>query len=206
MRTIPTALAASLLAASTAADDVTFATWDSISAGSLNGIGFTVERLAGGDVDGSLSNSLFAGYAYNTDAHGNPGPQTGVSYRAADEFTITFETAISDLSLYLAGWRSPTKAGYSSYTVSEDFTINDAFDGTVSGNQITTEAGFTNGILSFSGPITTITVTHAYDEGAIHESSQSMTLARRTAGPVVPGIGGAAALAGIGTLGRRRRR
>ena len=207
MRIIPTAVAASLVAASTAAAaDVTFANWDSISAGSLNGIGFTVQQLAGGDVIGYLNSGMFSGYAYDTDAHGNPGQQTGLSYEAVEEYTITFDTAISDLSLYLSGWRSPAAFGYSSYTVSEAFSINDAFEGAVEGNQITTTSGFTNGILSFSDPVTSITITHAYDGGAIHNSNQSVTLAQSTTSPVVPGVGGVAVLAGIVTLGRRRRR
>ena len=205
MRALPTALTASLLASATGFADVTFATWDSNAAGTLNGIDFTVTSLSSDDFSGSLR-TLFIGEGYDPDAHGNPGQQPGLSYSAYEEYTLTFETAISDLSLYLSGWRSPSKFGYSSYTLSESFTINDAFDGTASGNDITTASGFTNGILYFSGEITSITITHASDGGIEQYSGQMMTLAQNTEPPAVPGGGAAAAIAGIVALGRRRRR
>ena len=49
--------------------------------------------------------------------------------------------------------------------------------------------------------MTTLTVT-----GGVGTSYQGMTLAQTAGSQAVPGIGGIAAIAGVGLVGRRRRR
>ncbi|MDA0294829.1 MAG: LPXTG cell wall anchor domain-containing protein [Planctomycetota bacterium] len=52
--------------------------------------------------------------------------------------------------------------------------------------------------------MTTLTITHA--SGTYITTPSGLTLAQTAGSQAVPGIGGIAAIAGVGLIGRRRRR
>ena len=174
----------------------TFASWTDTGNGSLNGVNFTVVPTAGSFTSASIRNGDFsAGTAWDS-----AGSQDYLSYKTGDNWTITFDSAVSGLSLYAYYWRGTAVFG-SEQTLSEAFTTNANFSGSTSGNTLNGIV-FNSGILSFSGPVTTLTVTGGVGTGGY----QGMTLAQTAGSQAVPGIGGIAAIAGVGLVGRRRRR
>ena len=175
----------------------TFASWTDAGNGSLNGVNFTVVPTAGSWDSVSIDSGDFS---YG-DAWDSAGSQDYLSYKTADNWTITFDSAVSGLSLYAFYWRGASQTvGGSDQTLSETFTTNANFSGSTSGNTLNGIV-FNSGILSFSGPVTTLTVT-----GGVGTNYQGMTLAQTAGSQAVPGIGGIAAIAGVGLVGRRRRR
>ena len=174
----------------------TFASWTDAGNGSLNGVNFTVVPTAGSWDTPSIQNGDFsAGNAWDS-----AGSLDHLNYRTGDNWTITFDSAVSGLSLYTYYWRGTATSG-SEQTLSEAFTTNANFSGSTSGNTLNA-TGFNSGILSFSGPVTTLTVTG----GVGTNGYQGLTLAQTAGSQAVPGIGGIAAIAGVGLVGRRRRR
>lgn len=174
----------------------TFASWTDSGNGSLNGVNFTVVPTAGSWNYASIENVDFsAGTEWD-----NAGDQDQLLYRTDDNWTITFDSAVSGLSLYAYYWRGTDVSG-SEQTLSEAFTTNANFSGSTSGNTLN-GTSFNSGILSFSGPVTTLTVTGGVGTNGL----QGMTLAQTAGSQAVPGIGGIAAIAGVGLVGRRRRR
>ena len=172
----------------------TFASWTDAGNGSLDGVNFTVVKSGGGDVS---SGSIQSG-DFNGDQWGNAGTQSFLGYGADNVFTITFDSAVSGLSLYTYYWRGSTVGG-GVQTLSEAFTANADFSGSTSGFTVN-GTGYNNGILSFSGPVTTLTIS------GTGTSQQGLILAQTGGSQAVPGIGGLAAIAGVGLVGRRRRR
>ena len=173
----------------------TFASWTDSGNGSLNGVNFTVVPTAGSWDTPSIQNGDFsAGTAWDS-----AGSLDHLNYKTGDNWTITFDSAVSGLSLYTYYWRGTATSG-SEQTLSEAFTTNANFSGSTSGNTLN-GTSYNSGILSFSGPVTTLTVT-----GGVGTSYQGMTLAQTAGSQAVPGIGGIAAIAGVGLVGRRRRR
>ena len=173
----------------------TFASWTDTGNGSLNGVNFTVVPTAGSWDTPSIQNGDFsAGTAWDS-----AGSLDHLNYKTGDNWTITFDSAVSGLSLYTYYWRGTDIVG-SEQTLSEAFTTNANFSGSTSGNTLN-GTSYNSGILSFSGPVTTLTVT-----GGVGTSYQGMTLAQTAGSQAVPGIGGLAAIAGVGLVGRRRRR
>ena len=172
---------------------ITFASYSSAAAGSLSGVGFTVSPLDLGVV---------ATRDFSATAFGNAGSRSCLEYMTDNQITINFESAVSNLSIYLYYWRGVDAGGPSSYTLSESFTTAPHFSGNTSGNDVTGRM-LNSGILSFSGPVTTLTILH----GEIGSGGfQGFTLAQTSDSQAVPGIGGLAALAGVGLIGGRRRR
>ncbi|MGA1633049.1 MAG: hypothetical protein ACO4BU_13175, partial [Phycisphaerales bacterium] len=120
-----------------------------------------------------------------------------------------FDQAISDLNLYLFYFRGDTNpasggtAGADSYTFNQSFSINANFDGgTQNGNVLETPGSWANGVLSFSGQITSLSWTSSSDV-----LGQGFTFSGTANASAVPGAG----LAGLATIGlagvsRRRRR
>ena len=173
----------------------TFASWTDTGNGSLNGVNFTVVPTAGSWDTPSIQNRDFsAGTAWDS-----AGSLDHLNYKTGDNWTITFDSAVSGLSLYTYYWRGTAVSG-TEQTLSEAFTTNANFSGSTSGNTLN-GTSYNSGILSFSGPVTTLTVT-----GGVGTSYQGMTLAQTAGSQAVPGIGGLAAIAGVGLVGRRRRR
>lgn len=174
----------------------TFASWTDNGNGSLNGVNFTVVPTAGSwGVDPVISQGDFSASTWD-----NAGSQDYLGYAPEDNWTITFDSAVSDLSLYAYYWIGSDFGG-SAQTLSEAFTTNANFSGSTSGNTVD-GTSFNSGILSFSGPVTTLTVTGGTNTG----SFQGLTFAQTAGSQAVPGIGGLAAIAGVGLVGRRRRR
>ena len=156
----------------------TFATYSSTGAGSLNGVDFTIAQTGGG----ALSAGRVSTAALTSATWDSVGSQADVEYGASNQFTITFDSAVSDLSMYLYYWRSAGTQGYATTTLSEAFTTNASFSGTTSGNDITTASGFTNGILNFTGPVTTLTISGI--DGSAGGSLQGFTLSTSGVSPV----------------------
>ena len=174
----------------------TFASWTDRGNGSLDGVNFTVVKSGGGDVSGG-----FIGSGDFDDVQwGNAGNLSYLDYAVDNSFTITFDSAVSGLSLYTYYWRGANRFG-GVQTLSEAFTANADFSGSTSGFNVD-GTQYNSGILSFSGPVTTLTIS-----GAVGNSSnQGLTFAQTAGSQAVPGIGGLAAIAGAGLVGRRRRR
>lgn len=122
--------------------------------------------------------------------------------------TTTFDSAVSDLTLHTQWCRGSGGAAdrYADDTLSQSFTINAGFTGDTSGNQLT-GAVWNADILSFTGPVTTLTITRTAGEFKNWRPwRQRMTFALPAASQAVPGMGGIAAIAGVGLIGGRRRR
>ena len=175
----------------------TFASWTDNGNGSLNGVNFTVVPTAGSwGVDPVISQGDFSA----SNAWDNAGFQDYLGYAPEDNWTITFDSAVSGLSLYTYYWRGANRFG-GVQTLSEAFTANADFSGSTSGFNVD-GTQYNSGILSFSGPVTTLTVTGGTNTGSL----QGLTFAQTAGSQAVPGIGGLAAIAGVGLVGRRRRR
>lgn len=177
----------------------TFASWTSSDAGSLDGVGFTVTGLSAAAYQPDIQTLDMSGPDWN-----NAGNQQGriFNQNSAASFTITFDSAVSNLELHLYYFRGQSD-GYDSYTFSEAFSITAGLGGvSVSGNTFDTTAFFASGILSFAGPVTSLTVTGT---GTATGGDAGFTMAQGAGSPAVPGIGGVAALSAFG-LSRRRRR
>lgn len=203
MRTAPlfTAATSVVLVASTAHASSVFATYDASGyGGSLNGVGFTISA--------SLVGSGPFTWDMSSNAYDNAGTQDVINYfSSTSTFTITFDQAVSDLEMYLADWRMFTGSGWTAYQFSESFVTNSGFVGSTSGgNTVDTTGDLTQGILRFTGPVTTLTVTGVGPQSSTAYSGQSFALAQNASTPAVPGVGGLAAIAGVGLAGRRRRR
>ena len=131
--------------------------------GTLDGVGFTIDfsnPTPAGNTTINLSTGVFdnAGSA-------NQGAAT---YANANIFRIDFDQAIDDFALYLNEFKISNVGGSSGvYNFSSgqdfrtDFTLNDNFVNGVAGPQgyqITVSGSGGSGILSFSDPVTTLTV------------------------------------------------
>ena len=92
--------------------------------------------------------------------------------------------------------------GPSACDLSESFTTARHFSGNTFGDDVASRM-LNRGILSFSGPVTTLTSLHG-EVGSI--GSRGFTLAQTSNSQAVPGIGGLAAIAAVGLIGGRRRR
>ena len=75
----------------------TFASWTDTGNGSLNGVNFTIAQNGGGDLGGGSASTL----DLSANSWDNAGAQSGLEYAAGNEFTITFASAVSNLSIYL---------------------------------------------------------------------------------------------------------
>ena len=166
------------------ASSITFATWTDTQNGSLNGVDFTVS----GAPTGSIGQADFG------TEDGRWGTSPGIlhylPYRSENNLTITFNSAISNLSLYTYYWRGSAVYG-GVQTLSEHFTANASYSETASGTTVS-GSGYNSGILSFSGPVTTLSIT-----GAGSSSWQGLTFAVPAN---VPDTGSTAALLGVGVV------
>jgi hypothetical protein len=211
MTRTPLALIAAIAAAAVGVATVqhtqaaaTFAYFDptNLGEGTLDGVGFTVTV----DSNGGFNNTSTGNF--NTAAYGFAGSQSFLDYYGTT-VTITFDQAISDLNLYLYFFRGGTNpasggtAGAEQYTFDQSFSINANFDGgTQNGNVLETPDAWANGVLSFSGAITSLSWTSSSDV-----LGQGFTFSGTANASAVPGAG----LAGLATVGlagasRRRRR
>ena len=169
--------------------------------GQIDGVDFTVTV----DQNGGFNNTSTGNF--NTAAYDFAGSRSYLDYYGTT-VTITFDQAISDLNLYLYYFRGDTNpaspnGGADEYTFDQSFTINANFDGgTQNGNVLETPGTWANGVLSFSGAISSLSWT-----ASSATEGQGFTFSGTASASAVPGAG----LAGLATIGlagvsRRRRR
>lgn len=186
-----------------------FAAWDfspgNLGQGTLDGVDFSVSVTGGGPRHLSTANLNNATWDF-------AGSQSYLDYNGMT-VTITFAEAVTDLSLYLYYFRGSVGAnGADLYTFSEDFTVNANFDGNggVESSTLRTPNYWASGVLSFSGPITSLswTPTNEDTESAVFVDAQGFTFSGTAAGSSspVPGPGGLMAVVGLARIARRRRR
>ena len=106
---------------------------------------------------------------------------------------------------YFRGYNNGFGFGYNSYTFSESFSVTAGLTGvSVSGATLdTSSVSFASGILSFTGSVTSLTITAT---GTATGGFAVFTMAQSAAPPAVPGLAGLGMLAGVSLSGRRRRR
>ncbi|MGA1400380.1 MAG: hypothetical protein ACO38P_08345 [Phycisphaerales bacterium] len=204
-RTAPVVLASGVAAVlalgSSALASPTFASYSGSNAGSVNGVGFTMTGLSAAGYQPDIQSLNMAGSDWN-----NVGAQQGRIYDAnsTTTFTVTFASPVSGLQMYLYYFRGAAGGGggYASYDFAQAFTITGGLGSptTQSGTALNTPSGFANGVITFTGPVTTLTVTAT---GSASGGDQGFTFA--VVPVAVPGGAGFAAAMAAG-LGLRRRR
>jgi hypothetical protein len=213
-RIIKTLLTLALLAGSGTASAATFVTWTSPTSGSVNSVTVTATYSQGSP---SLTNFDLSGANFNPAGGAS---QQMVDYSVDSAITWTFSSAVTNLDLYALYWRG-TAGGIGGpsdgrYVFSATPTIQSGLSGAsivtpVSGNpylQVGSSSNFYNGILRFSGPITSLTM---YAPTGASNSGQVYTLAFDAASSAVPDgastfalLGAAAGALGLATRRRRR--
>ncbi|MGA1517382.1 MAG: hypothetical protein ACO396_06380 [Phycisphaerales bacterium] len=194
-------VAAVLALGSSALASPTFATYSGSNAGSVNGVGFTMSGLSAAQYQPDIQSLGMTGSDWN-----NVGAQQGRIYNAnsTTTFTVTFASPVSGLQMYLYYFRGASGggAGYNSYDFGQAFTITGGLGSptTQSGTALNTPSGFASGVITFTGPVTTLTVTAT---GSATGGDQGFTFA--VVPVAVPGGAGFAAAMAAG-LGLRRRR
>ena len=203
--TVPVVLASGVAAVlalgSSALASPTFATYSGSNAGSVNGVGFTMTGLSAAGYQPDIQSLNMSGSDWN-----NVGAQQGRIYDAnsTTTFTVTFASAVSGLQMYLYYFRGATGGGggYTSYDFAQAFTITGGLGSptTQSGTVLNTPSGLASGVITFTGPVTSLTVTAT---GSASGGDQGFTFA--VVPVAVPGGAGFAAAMAAG-LGLRRRR
>ena len=182
----------------------TFAVFNTqtLGLGTIDGVDFTVT------VDDNGGFNVVGNANLNSAAYDFAGSRPYLDYYGTT-VTINFDQAISDLNLYLYYFRGDSNpgnggtAGADSYNFNQSFSINANFDGgTQNGNVLETPGSWANGVLSFSGQITSLSWDSSSDVW-----DQGFTFSGTANASAVPGAG----LAGLATIGlagvsRRRRR
>ena len=205
-------------AAATFADFDAATSSSGTSGGTIDGVGFTM-TVTNGVWDNPNPNGDFTGNAYD-----NSGTHEYAEYDTGSSVTITFNTPVDNLQLYLRYFRNAVSGmptGAVRYVFNEDFSLNANFEGgtltSAPPDNVVYWTGnnsdlWMNGILTFSGPISSLTWT-AQDgnPGAgwndVTTAAQGFTFSGTASASAVPGAG----LAGLATIGlagasRRRRR
>lgn len=203
--TVPVVLASGVAAVlalgSSALASPTFATYSGSNAGSVNGVGFTMTGLSAAGYQPDIQSLNMSGSDWN-----NVGAQQGRIYDAnsTTTFTVTFASPVSGLQMYLYYFRGAAGGGggYASYDFAQAFTITGGLGSptTQSGTALNTPSGLASGVITFTGPVTTLTVTAT---GSASGGDQGFTFA--VVPVAVPGGAGFAAAMAAG-LGLRRRR
>lgn len=192
-----------LVVAAPASASPTFATYSGSNTGSVAGVGFTMSGLSSAGFGGDIQSLNMAGSDWNS-----VGSQQGRIYdgNGVTTFTVTFAAPVSGLQMYLYYFRGGTVGGggRNSYDFGQTFTITGGLTSpiTQSGTTLNTAtANFANGVITFTGPVSSLTVTAT--GGPANGGDQGFTFA---APAQVPGSAGVAAAAIVGLAARRRRR
>jgi hypothetical protein len=198
--TLVLTLAFLALLPSAAFGGVVAANWTNATSGTLNGVSFTFSPAGTGLTAQDLSGSSYSAFPLSSS-------QQVVTYTSSSNWTVTFGQPVSDLLLYDRFWRGvecltndEVLAGRTtcSYTFSAPFSVfGNALPITVSGQTLTIpNSVYGNGILRFSGPLTTLSVTTDLSQNG---SIQNLTFAVVT-GDSVPEPW-SLQLAGLGGMG-----
>lgn len=143
-------LSAGLAAAPSVQAGIIGASWSNASGGTLNGVAFSFTG-GSGLTTLDLSGSNYTGYALASN-------QQTLYYADGSNWNITFASPVTDLLLYEVGWR-----GGPTFTFNQAFTILTGNSGVSSTSTTLTTPGnfatYTNGILQFTGPITSLSIT-----------------------------------------------
>ena len=183
------------------------ANWTNSTTGSLAGVNFTTSGF-GGPFLGLISRSYlgpnFSGGPFFT--------AQALQYSATDNWTITFASPLSNLQVYVDVWRGDYNTGIndgvSLYAFNRPFAILSGMTGaSITGNTLQLpDAGdftFYNGIISFTGPVTSLSVSAT----AFNNSGQILTFATNTTTPEPSSVGLVLVCFIIGgSVNRRRKR
>ncbi len=175
-----------LNAPSSSSSTLSGAIWTSATTGTLNGTGFTIGGYTMTSTPPSLLNQNYSSADYSS----NPlsATQQTSYFMSGSSWTVTFNAPISNLKLYIY-WRGGGIGGSSFYQFDQAFSIASGSTGmTNSGNNLNI-SGWGKGILEFSGPITTLTLSA---DGTSCCSGHTMTFAS--------GGGGIASASGTGQV------
>jgi hypothetical protein len=150
--------------------------WADGTSGTLNGVGVTI-MFSVGTV--TLGNSDLSGP--NFSAFPLSSSQERLQYFSRADWTVTFAQPVSGLLLYESGWRGTQGCTGTtcSYNFTDPFSVvsGNSSAVTVSGNSLLIGTTvFANGILEFSGPLTTLSMSHT-DFPLTNDSVQLLTLA-----------------------------
>ena len=150
------------------------ANWNDTSGGSIGGVPFSITGLSspflGIEVRSYLSPDFLAAPLANVQA---------IAYGSGNDWTVTFGTALTDLFIYVDLWRGPyTSPGpdpTTNYDFSKPFQILSGMSGAgVTGNTLSLPFGpFYNGILLFSGPITSLSVVSSGGPQGLRDRARS---------------------------------
>jgi len=128
------------------APPVSAAVWTSATEGTINGIAFTITNCGGAFLNNyDLSTSDYSAGPLDDN-------ETGISYQGASDWTITFDSPVTNLKLYCIYWRTDT------YTFDHSFNILSGTGLSANGN-ILSAVSYAEGIVEFPGTISSITVT-----------------------------------------------
>jgi len=140
------------------------AIYNSSTTGTLGGVAFTMSNINNSSIENyNLSDSNFS-----SDPLSNSQPCLDFSYNS--EWSITFASPINNLRLYCKYWRTMQVSFNHSFAILSGSNLQNP-----SGNQLNTVAS-SNGIIEFSEPITTLTLTILGNlPGGTQQSKQAMT-------------------------------
>ena len=133
------------------------ATWTNVNSGTLGTVGITVSYTSSGE---TLGTDDFSGtnHAYQP----LTASQTAIATNSDQDVTFTFASPVSNLLLYGLYWRGTGCGGSGIYTFNHAPTIKSGFGtAAISGNNLTIGSSSwanSNGILSFAGPLTSLTI------------------------------------------------
>jgi hypothetical protein len=154
------------------------AVWNTTTTGTLCGATFTVTGMTGPfffTADLSVADYSAAPLSAT---------QQTVAYDQNDDWTVTFSEPISNLRVYVVAWRSTTDGTFDSTP-----TILSGSNFTVTGNDLEVSVNFGNGIVDFSGDISSLSFNYTNASGATDAVLLTFTGSCAAADGVIPTLG-----------------
>ena len=207
LTTFTTVVMLSVAAGSAIAGPIVPANWSTLTSGTIAGVNITMQGLSS-PVQAIVTRS-YTSLDYSAAPVSNV---TAIMYGASNSWSATFGSPLPNLLLYVDLWRgSYTTFNFdptTNYTFSLPFTVLSGLSGaSISGNTLTlpdTIPGnsFYDGIIEFSGPITSLSVI----SNGENQSGQNLTFATSVPEPSTLALASISGVAVLGYLWRRRRR